>query len=70
MISTKLGTNYSNDIWDKHDFLLNILTPESKGERNQLLVHERINRAKRKNVTKVIIICDKFLGLDIIVNGA
>ena len=55
MISTKPGTNYSNAIWDKHDFLLNILTPESKGERNQLLVHARIKRAKRKNVTKATI---------------
>ena len=49
---TELATNYSNAIWDKHDFLLNILTPESKGERNQLLVYEGIKRAKRRNVTK------------------
>jgi len=55
MISTELAIIYSNAIWDKHDFLLNTLTPESNGERNQLLVYARIKRAKRKNVTKATI---------------
>jgi len=55
MISTELAIIYSNAIWDKHGFLLNMPTPESNGERNQLLVYARIKRAKRKNVTKATI---------------
>ena len=54
-LPTEFDIYCSNDIWDKHDFLINILTPESNGERNQLLVYARIKRAKRKNVTKATI---------------
>lgn len=55
MISTELDIIYSNAKWDKHDFLLNLLTTESNSERNQLPVYARIKRAKRKNVAKAII---------------